>query len=400
MMAAAGAAKKGAQVQLVERNEKLGKKIYITGKGRCNVTNNADVEAFLKEIPRNPRFLYSALYAFSPEETIRFFNENGCPVKTERGNRVFPISEKASDVTKTLKNQLDHYGVRVLLNSRVKSLIIEKGQLQGLMLESGKEIKAHRVIVATGGKSYPVTGSTGDGYALARAAGHSILPPLGALVPLTTNEGWPLGLQGLALKNVTLVGEKKGKKTFFQLGEMLFTHFGFSGPLVLELSSHIQGEDLNHWRIYLDLKPGLDPQQLEGRILRDFDQQPNKQLLSILQGLLPQRLAEVFAAQLSFDFQRPVNQITKEERREIVARLKSFPLPVAGFRPISEAIVTRGGVNVKELNPATMESKLVKGLYFAGEVMDVDGHTGGYNLQIAFSTGTLAGEAAANSLSE
>lgn len=399
MMAAASAAKNGAKVVLLERNEKLGKKIYITGKGRCNVTNNVPVEEFLKEIPKNPKFLYSAMNHFSPEDTIRFFEDEGCHLKTERGNRVFPISEKASDVTKTLKKQLEKYDVQVLLDKRVNRLTIKNGQIQGVELFSGEKLDCDALIIATGGKSYPVTGSTGDGYGFAQEAGHSVSPPLAALVPLTSKEDWPMSLQGLALKNVMIIGEKKNKKVFSELGEMLFTHFGFSGPLILELSSHIQGEDLNQWKIYLDLKPGLNREQLETRVLRDFSQQPNKQILSILQGLLPARLAEVFAEKLDISFEKPVNQITKVQREAIINSLKTFMLPVSGFRPIDEAIITRGGVNVKEIYPGTMESKKCKGLYFAGEVLDVDGHTGGYNLQIAFSTGSLAGESAAQSIS-
>ncbi len=395
MMAAIAAAKQGALVHLVEKNEKLGKKIYITGKGRCNVTNNSDVEDFLKNIPRNWRFLYSALYTYPPDNTMRDFEKNGCALKTERGNRVFPVSEKASDITKALKKQLEQLKVEVQYHQSVAKLMVQSQRVVGIITQQGEEIPAKAVIIATGGKSYPVTGSTGDGYILAEQVGHQIIPPLPALVPLTTTSQWPLKLQGLSLKNITLIGEKKGKKKFQHLGEMLFTHFGFSGPLILEISSHIQGENLDDWTFYIDLKPGLTSQQVKNRILRDFESNPNKEFLTILQGLLPSRLAKVFGEELGLPIEKPINQITKEEREKIEKGLKSFPLPITGFRSFDEAVITRGGGKIGEINPSTMESKLCKNLFFAGEVMDVDGYTGGYNLQIAFSTGFLAGQEAA-----
>ncbi|NLB91094.1 MAG: NAD(P)/FAD-dependent oxidoreductase [Clostridiales bacterium] len=400
MMAAYSAASQGAKVLLVERNEKLGKKIYITGKGRCNVTNLCDSKDFLQEVPRNSRFLYSAITAFSPESTIAYLEHHGCKVKVERGNRVFPISEKASDVTKALKSGLDDKKVEVRLHSRVKELMITDGKIKGILLTSGEKIEASSVIIATGGKSYPVTGSDGDGYLFAEQAGHKLHSPLPVLVPLTTDQSWPIELQGLSLKNVRLFGKKGKKIAFDKVGEMVFTHFGFSGPLVLTLSSSIQGEDLANWQFYLDFKPGLTPQQVENRLLRDFDAMPNKKLLTVMYGLLPQRLATVFLNELDIEGESPVNQITKEQRNTIGQGLKNFSFPISGFGDFNEAIVTRGGVHVKEISPGTMESKLVKGLFFAGEVMDVDGYTGGYNLQIAFSTGYLAGQGAAGYLTE
>ena len=352
MMAALFAARAGAETTLLERNEKLGKKLYITGKGRCNVTNTA--ENPLRSIVRNPRFLYAALAHFSSADLRGLLERYGCPTKEERGGRVFPCSDKASDVTRALERALREAGVRVLFHARV---------------DSPQALPAHgAVVLATGGASYPATGSTGDGYALAAALGHTVLPPRPSLVPLLTREDWPCTLQGLALRNVRL-SARLGKKTRFdELGEMLFTHFGISGPLVLSMSSHILDDDFGALDVRLDLKPGLTPEQTEKRLLRDWSESPRKRLSSLLPQLLPARLA---------------------------AWLKAVPLPVRGTRPLEEAIVTRGGVDVREVLPGTMMSRLREGLFFAGELLDVDAHTGGYNLQIAFSTGALAGQSAA-----
>lgn len=394
MMAALAASGAGARVTLLERNEKLGRKVYITGKGRCNVTNDCTRDEFLREVPRNPRFLYSALNAFPPQQMMALLEENGCPVVVQRGRRVFPQTEKASDVTRTLERILLRQGVRIRYHSRVQSLRTEAGQVRGVVLESGEELDAARVIVATGGLSYPGTGSTGDGYRLAREAGHTIVPQRPSLTALETVESWPGKLQGLSLKNVTLT-LKSGKRTLYaELGEMLFTHFGVSGPLVLEMSCHLP-ETVEGVQFFIDLKPGLDPQQLDARLVREMEAQSRRQLRNVMGALLPGRLAEIFPEICRVDGERVCGQVTREERERIGRTMKALPLTVRALRPIEEAIVTRGGVSVREVTPGTMESRLVSGLYFAGEVLDVDAHTGGYNLQIAFSTGFLAGQSAA-----
>lgn len=395
MMASLMAAREGARVTLLERNEKLGKKIYITGKGRCNVTNDCGREAFLSQVPRNGKFLYGALAAFSPQDMMAFLTEAGCPVKTERGNRVFPKSDKASDVTKALAREMQKSGVTVRLNARVQSLVTEGEHAAGLLLDTGEALAADAVILATGGWSYPVTGSTGDGYRLAAEAGHSVLPPVPSLVPLVCREDWPKRLQGLSLKNVRLTGVCGGKTVYSEQGEMLFTHFGISGPLVLEMSSHLLDFPPEAWRVSLDLKPALSTEQLDARLKRDFEAMSRKQFSSVLQGLLPGRMAELFPALLGMPADKPVNQISRPERARLLALLKELPLPVSGTRPLEEAIVVRGGVDVKEISPVTMESRRISGLYFAGELVDVDAHTGGFNLHIAFCTGTLAGRSAA-----
>ena len=400
MMAALYAAREGAQVTLLERNEKLGKKIYITGKGRCNVTNRCDREAFLSQVPRNPRFLYSALSLLPPESLMALLKSAGCPLVTERGNRVFPQSNKASDVTRALAGEILKAGVSVRYGARVQRLIAADGRVSGLVLESGETVKADAVIIATGGESYPATGSTGDGYRLAMEAGHTITPLMPSLVPLTCSELWPGLLTGLSLKNVRLTAKCRGKVVYSEQGEMLFTHFGISGPLVLEASSHMVDFPPDTWQITLDLKPALTHEQLNARLLRDFEAMSRKRLSSVMPGLLPGKLAELFPELAGIPHDKPVNQISRQERSRIGAMLKELPLPVSGVRPIEEAIVTRGGVTVTEVSPATMESKLVSGLYFAGEVLDVDAHTGGFNLHIAFSQGALAGRSAARNLME
>ena len=394
MMAAIFAADAGAQVTLLERNEKLGKKIYITGKGRCNVTNDCTQEEFLRQVPRNPRFLYSALSRFDPQDMMALLEDNGCPVQVQRGQRVYPQTEKASDVTRTLTRMMERRSVQVRLNSRVQALRRTGDAVTGVVLESGETLDAGAVILATGGASYPMTGSTGDGYALAASAGHTLIPREAVLSALETVEAWPRDLQGLVLKNVRLT-LKNGKKTLYtELGEMLFTHFGISGPLVLEMSCHLP-EQLSDARVTLDLKPGLTPEQLDARLQRDFTAQPRKQLQNVLPGLLPLRLSALFPALAGVPADRVCGQITRAEREKLCQTLKALPMTLSARRPLAEAIVTRGGVTVREVQPATMESKLCPGLYFAGEVLDVDAHTGGFNLQIAFSTGALAGASAA-----
>ena len=393
MAASLFAARAGASVTLLEHNEKLGKKVYITGKGRCNLTNDCSLDEFLAQVPRNPRFLYSALSFFPPREMMALLESAGCPVTVQRGRRVFPASEKASDVTKALSALLRDAGVRIRLNTQVQSLRQENGRLAGVEIGNGF-LPADAVILCTGGLSYPSTGSTGDGYRLAAELGHTVLPPSPVLVGLETAEDWPRSLQGLSLKNVTLTLCRGKKVLYSELGEMLFTHFGISGPLALEASCHLpdppQGASL-----LLDLKPGLTPVQLDARLLRDFSAAGKKQLKSELASLLPVRLAELFPSLCGLPAAVPCNQITGEQRRRLVEVLKSLPLSVRAPRPLAEAVVTRGGVQVREVDPSSMRSKLLPNLYFAGEMLDVDAHTGGFNLQIAWSTGALAGHSAA-----
>lgn len=398
MMAALFSAREGARVTLIDHNEKLGKKVYITGKGRCNVTNAADMEQFMRVIHRNPRFMYAAFSTLDNRGVMALLESLGVPLKVERGDRVFPVSDKASDVIHALSRELTRLGVDVRLNIGADSLIMEDGACKGVVLTDGGSLRGDAVIVATGGVSYPSTGSTGDGYRLARQAGHGVKPALPALVPIETRESWPANLMGLSLKNVSLTawvkGGKKEKKLYSEQGEMLFTHFGVSGPLVLTLSSLLP-EDLSNVRLSIDLKPALDEQTLDARLLRDFKAMSRKQLISVMDGLAPHSLAEQLLRLAGLSPSMPVNSVTAEQRRAILNILKDLPLTPKRLRDFNEAIVTRGGVEVKGVNPSTMESKLVPGLYFAGEVLDVDAQTGGFNLQIAWSTGALAGKSAA-----
>ena len=393
MMAAVFAARAGAEVTLLEKNEKLGKKVYITGKGRCNLTNDCDLDEFLAQVPRNPRFLYSALSFFSSRDMMALMEENGCPVTVQRGRRVFPSSEKASDVTKALTGLLRKWNVRIRLNCDVRCLKTENGLITGAELTDGTFLSADAVILACGGLSYPSTGSTGDGFRFAEALGHTVTPPSPVLVGLETEETWPRSLQGLSLRNVTL-SLMSGKKTLYsELGEMLFTHFGISGPLVLEESCHLP-QPVRGSRLFIDLKPGLTREQLDARLRRDFTEAGKKQLKSVLPGLLPASFAAIFPGLCGISPDLPCNQITAAQREQLLAALKALPLTIKAPRPIDEAVVTRGGVSVKEIEPGTMRSKLIPNLYFAGEMIDVDAHTGGYNLQIAWSTGALAGQSA------
>ena len=394
MTAALFAARGGAKVTLLEQNEKLGKKVYISGKGRCNLTNDCDRDTFLSQVPRNPRFLYGALSFFSPQDMMALLEGAGCPVTVQRGRRVFPATEKASDVTKALASLMASAGVKIRLNTAVKALVIEDGRVTGVRTAAGEMISADAVILCTGGFSYPATGSTGDGYRFAEEAGHTVLSPSPVLVGLETAEDWPRALQGLSLKNVSLT-LSKGKKTLYtELGEMLFTHFGISGPLVLEASCHLP-EDLKEASLRIDLKPGLTPEQLDARLLRDFAASGKKQLRTELNSLLPSRLADLFPRLCGLPDTLACSQITGEQRRRLGEMLKALPLTVRAPRPIAEAIVTRGGVSVKEVEPGTLRSRILPNLYFAGELLDVDAHTGGYNLQIAWSTGALSGASAA-----
>ena len=391
MMAAVFAARAGGNVTLLEKNEKLGKKVYITGKGRCNLTNDCGRDDFLAQVPRNPRFLYSALNFFSPRDMMALLEENGCPVTVQRGKRVFPSSEKASDVTKALASALRKLNVRVRLNSGVRCLKTNGGRIAGAELADGTFLPADAVILACGGLSYPSTGSTGDGYRFARELGHTVIPASPVLVGLEAEETWPRNLQGLSLRNVVLT-LSSGKKTLYsELGEMLFTHFGVSGPLALEASCHLPDPAAGA-SLTVDLKPGLTREQLDARMRRDFSEAGKKQLKSVLPGLLPASLAGIFPGLCGISAALPCSQVTATQRETLLTMLKALPLTVKAPRPVDEAVVTRGGVSVKEIEPGTMRSKLVPNLFFAGEMIDVDAHTGGFNLQIAWSTGALAGQ--------
>ena len=393
MMAAVFAARAGANVTLLEKNEKLGKKVYITGKGRCNLTNDCDRDGFLAQVPRNPRFLYSALDFFSPRDMMALLEENGCPVTVQRGKRVFPSSEKASDVTRALSSLLRKLNVRICLNAEVRHLAASGGALAGAELSNGTLQRADAVVLACGGLSYPSTGSTGDGFRFAESLGHTVVPPSPVLVGLETEETWPKGLQGLSLRNVSLTLSSGKKVLYSELGEMLFTHFGVSGPLALEASCHLP-DPARGASLALDLKPGLTREQLDARLRRDFAEAGKKQLKSVLPGLLPASLAEAFPGLCGLSPALPCSQVTAAQRESLLARLKSLPLTVRAPRPVEEAVVTRGGVSVKEIEPGSMRSRLVPNLFFAGEMIDVDAHTGGFNLQIAWSTGALAGASA------
>lgn len=395
MMAAAQAALCGAQVTLYERNDRLGKKLRITGKGRCNVTNDCGLQDFLANVPQNPRFLYGALSKCLPEDIKTLFESLGVPLKTERGRRVFPVSDKALDIVLALERYCLDNGVRIV-NRRVRELWLDEGSVAGVRLD-GEARAADAVIVCTGGMSYPVTGSDGDGYAFARQAGHTIVPLRPSLVPLVCRGKTCARMQGLSLKNVSLrmVNTQNGKTVFEEFGEMMFTHFGVTGPMVLSASAHVPDLSPDRYEMCIDLKPALDEKVLDERIRSDFAAQINKNFENSLDALLPRKMIPVMVEYTGIDPLKKVNSITREERRHLVSCLKCFKVYPVGFRPIDEAIVTSGGVCVREIDPKTMASKLVKGLYFAGEVLDVDAYTGGYNLQIAFATGRLAGESAA-----
>lgn len=395
MMAALTAAENGADVTLYERTGRLGRKLRITGKGRCNVTNDCDTNEFLTNVVSNPRFLYTALDRFSTSDTKAFFERCGVPLKTERGRRVFPVSDKATDIVAAMSDACYRAGVRVVYE-RVRSLFLRDGKLCGVVTDGG-EREADAVIVCTGGKSYPLTGSDGDGYTLAKQAGHTVTPLTPSLVPITAKGGLCSELQGLSLKNVrlTIVACASGKSVFEDFGEMMFAHFGLTGPLVLSASAHLPDIAPGKYEARIDLKPALDEKTLDARVLSDFEKYRNKDFANALGDLLPQKMIPVVVRESGIDPHTKVNAITREQRKTLVALLKGLRIALTGFRPIEEAIVTRGGVSVREINPKTMQSKCLDGLFFAGEVLDLDAYTGGYNLQIAFSTAYVAGESAA-----
>lgn len=396
MMAAVAAGEKGHQVDLFESNEKLGKKLYITGKGRCNLTNAVDIGDYFDSIVHNHSFLYSALYSYTNTDFMAFLEKHGVPLKIERGDRVFPISDKSSDVIGGFKTALKENRCQVYLNTRITDLLIENNSINGVILENGQQKKYDAVILATGGRTYPSTGSDGNFFRILKKYGHQITPQAPGLVPINTKEDWPRDLQGLSLKNVVLTLNKKTpkgqKKVKSMLGEMLFTHFGISGPLVLSLSSDMSG-DIKDYSLELDLKPALSIEQMDARIQRDFLKYQNKDFSNALGDLLPAKMIPVMIALSGIDPVAKVNQITKEQRNKLVGCFKHLKIGIAGLRDFNEAIITVGGVSVKEVDPGTMESKLIKNLYIAGEMLDVDALTGGYNIQIAVSTGWLAGNA-------
>ena len=397
MMAAYFAADGNSEVTIYERNQKLGKKLFITGKGRCNLTNDCDTQEFFDSIPTNPKFLLSAVYGFTPQDVMNLFEkEAGIPLKVERGNRVFPLSDKSSDIIRGFSRLLSSKGVHIRLNSHITGISADGGRVCGIF--AGKEfVPADAVIIATGGLSYPATGSTGDGYAFAKSAGHTVTPLSPSLVGIVTRRaGMFTEARGLTLKNVGLTLQRGAREIYSDQGELLITHFGISGPLVLSASAHIKS-DPRDYRVAIDLKPALDEKKLDARILRDFDAQKNKQLKNALFGLLPKSLVSPVLNAAGLSGEKSVNTITKEERSRLAGTLKALCMEVEALRSIDEAIVTRGGVSVKEIDPGTMESKKLPGLYFAGEIIDTDGYTGGFNLQIAFSTGRLAGICASGS---
>ena len=392
-LTAASRYKDKAEICIMEKNERFGRKLMITGKGRCNVTNNCDLDTLIANVPKNGRFLYSAFSSFLPQDTMKYFETMGVPLKTERGNRVFPQSDKAVDIVDALVKGLKPLGIKQI-HVKAKSIKIKGEKVAGVELEDGQVIEADSVVLATGGMSYPVTGSTGDGYRMAKDLGHTVTELKPSLVPLNCHEGFCSRLAGLSLKNVTLSvfeGDKK-KPIFKEMGEMLFTHFGISGPLVLSASAYLKKMGKAKYKAVIDLKPALTLEQLDKRILRDFENEKNKDFANSLDALLPKSIIPVIIERSGIAPREKVNQISREQRTDLCRAIKEFTLNITGFRPIEEAIITSGGVSVKEINPSTMESKLIRGLFFAGEIIDVDAFTGGFNLQIAFSTGYLAGE--------
>ena len=392
---------KNNEVILFEKMNMLGKKLLITGKGRCNITSSIDIHEFIQNVTGNGKFMYSAFENFTNEDIIKLLNKNGVKTKVERGNRVFPASDESIDVRNALERELKTRNVKIKLNTKVKSILADDNKAVGIELEGGEKVYADKIILATGGKSYPLTGSTGDGYIMAKKLGHTIITPKGSLVPLTSKDNDVKSLQGLSLRNVKIILKdiEKNKKIYEDFGEMLFTHFGVSGPTILSSSAHLlrykNSEELmknDKIKLFIDLKPALTNEQLDLRIRRDFDENKNKQFKNSLDKLLPKKMIEVVIKRSKINEEKKINEITKEERRNLVELLKNFEVNINGFRPIEEAIVTAGGINVKEIDPKTMESKLVRNLYFAGEIIDVDAYTGGFNLQIAYSTGYVAGK--------
>ena len=392
MMAAVTAARNGKKVRLIEKNEKLGKKLFITGKGRCNITNAADIEELFSAVVSNPKFLYSSFYSMTNDQVIEFFEELGVKTKVERGGRVFPESDHSSDVIRALEQEMKRLGVEIRLRAEAEEILAEDGRVTGVRLSSGKELHADAVIIATGGISYPSTGSTGDGYRFARECGHKVADLSPALVPMEVKEWYARELMGLSLRNVEIRITDGKKKLYEEFGEMLFTHYGVTGPVILSASS-IVGKKLREHplTLHIDLKPALTEEQLDKRMLREFEANHNRQFKNAVDSLFPSKLKPVIVELSGIQEDKKVNEVTKEERLHFVRLIKDFSMTLTGMRGYNEAIITKGGVSVKEIDPGTMESKLVNGLYFAGEVLDLDAVTGGYNLQIAWSTGYLAG---------
>ena len=393
MMAAICAAEQGGAVTLLEPNERLGKKLNITGKGRCNVTNNADLQTLMANVPKNGKFLYSAFSRFDGRDAMAFFEKLGVPLKTERGNRVFPVSDRSFDISGALEKRLRQLKV-TMVRDRALSLDIQEERICGVQGEK-KAYPADAVILATGGVSYPATGSTGEGHRMAEAAGHTVTPLQGSLVPLREKGNTCAAMQGLSLRNVQLTVFENNKKIYTDFGEMLFTHFGVSGPLILSASAHMRRFEKKEYRLEIDLKPALEETQLDKRILSDFEKYCNHDFCNALNDLLPQKMVPEMIRASGIDPHCKVNTITREQRRTLVQLFKHWPIEIAGLRPVTDAIITSGGIKVSEINPTTMESKIVKGLYFAGELIDVDAYTGGFNLQIAWATGRAAGISAA-----
>ncbi|MBO5411048.1 MAG: NAD(P)/FAD-dependent oxidoreductase [Clostridia bacterium] len=401
LMAAGTASVNGVRTAVLERNDRPARKVLITGKGRCNVTNNcATLDDLIRNVPRNGRFLYGAFSRFMPSDVIEFFESRGVELKTERGNRVFPVSDKAHDIV----DCLTEFGTKrsQLIKGRAVKLLTENGKVTGVETQDGEVIYADKVIIATGGLSYPGTGSTGDGYELAKQAGHKVTELVPSLVPLEIHEGFCSDLMGLSLRNVSIkvTDTEKNKEIYSDFGEMLFTHFGVSGPLILSASAHMRDMKSGKYKISIDLKPALTLEQLDARILRDFSENTNRNFINALNSLLPKKFVPVIVRLSKIGLTTKVNQITREQRRYLAELLKNLTVTVTGFRPVEEAIVTSGGVEISGINPKTMESKLVEGLYFAGEVIDTDAYTGGFNLQIAFSTGRLAALSAVEAIKE
>jgi predicted Rossmann fold flavoprotein len=392
LMAAGKSAERGNDTVVVEKNDRIGKKLLITGKGRCNITNNTDIEGLIENTPGNGSFLYSAFYTFSNMDLINFFHDNGLKTKVERGERVFPESDRAKDVVDALDRHVKKNGVNFLYKSTLHDIKVRSGRVEGVILSDGRELECDSLILATGGMSYPRTGSTGDGYRLAKSLGHTIINLKPSLIPLIASEEWVKELQGLSLKNISItLVNNSGKKIYEDFGEMLFTHFGVSGPVILSCSRHLLDYDYRGIKLFIDFKPALSEEKLDERIRRDFEKYSRKQYKNSLDELLPQKMIPVAIKLSGISPEKFVNQITREERRELIKVLKKLEINIIGARPIEEAIVTSGGISTDEINPSTMESKLVQGLFFAGEIIDVDGYTGGFNLTIAFSTGFLAG---------
>ena len=401
IMAAISAAKENDDVIIIEKNNSLGRKLLITGKGRCNITSSIDIDEFIKNIPGNGRFLYSAFQNYTNQDIIELIEKNGIKVKEERGNRIFPVTDKAEDVLNCFIKELKKYkNIEIKTGKKVEKLLVEDQEIKGVILNSGEKLFASKVVLATGGKSYPVTGSDGDGYKMAKEVGHTIERIRGSLVPLTGDQRLCQSMQGLSLRNIkiTIKDIEKNKKIYDDFGELLFTHFGVSGPTVLSASAHLlRYKDVDRLfredkvKLYIDLKPALSNEELDLRIRRDFEEFINKEFKNSLEKLLPKKMIPAVLELSGIDINKKVNSITKEERQKLVELLKNFEINIDGFRPVEEAIVTAGGISIKEINPKTMESKIISGLYFAGEIIDVDAYTGGFNLQIAYSTGFTAG---------